>query len=149
MDEHDRSVRFGELPEKLVRGRAKLVQVAYEGKLGRARFKSASCSHGSGCQYAHGEAQLWPQPDNTGDSTSERAKKQQLEEEDDANGFGSVGGDKVFSFVFWMWGWVAFREEVGSLAAVMALEWLAATPSTTIIFPNPSHKYNTLSFSKA
>ncbi|BBH04959.1 zinc finger CCCH-type family protein, partial [Prunus dulcis] len=46
------------------------------------RRESASCSHGSGCRYAHGEAELRPRPDNTWDPTSERAKKQKLEEED-------------------------------------------------------------------
>ncbi|BFG34407.1 hypothetical protein CerSpe_206810 [Prunus speciosa] len=46
------------------------------------RRESASCSHGSGCRYAHGEAELRPRPDNTWDPTSERAKKQKLEEEE-------------------------------------------------------------------
>nr|XP_010920398.1 zinc finger CCCH domain-containing protein 24 isoform X1 [Elaeis guineensis] len=33
------------------------------------------CSHGDACQYAHGEAELRPRPDNTWDPTSQRAKK--------------------------------------------------------------------------
>lgn len=39
------------------------------------RRNSGSCSHGSECRYAHGEAELRPRPDNTWDPTSERAKK--------------------------------------------------------------------------
>jgi tRNA (uracil-5-)-methyltransferase len=39
------------------------------------RRHDASCGHGSGCRYAHSEAELRPRPDNTWDPTSERAKK--------------------------------------------------------------------------
>ncbi|KAG7568367.1 Zinc finger CCCH-type [Arabidopsis thaliana x Arabidopsis arenosa] len=37
--------------------------------------REASCSHGSECKYAHGEAELRMKPDNTWDPTSERGKK--------------------------------------------------------------------------
>ncbi|KAK3012402.1 hypothetical protein RJ639_012051 [Escallonia herrerae] len=39
------------------------------------RRSGGSCSHGEGCRYAHGEAELRPRPDRTWDPTSERAKK--------------------------------------------------------------------------
>lgn len=39
------------------------------------RRHSGSCSHGSGCRYAHSEEELRLRPDNTWDPTSERAKK--------------------------------------------------------------------------
>ncbi|KAM5584089.1 zinc finger CCCH domain-containing protein 24 [Rosa sericea] len=39
------------------------------------RRQDASCGHGSGCRYAHSEAELRPRPDNTWDPTSERVKK--------------------------------------------------------------------------
>ncbi|KAM2507402.1 hypothetical protein ACFX1W_029727 [Malus domestica] len=45
------------------------------------RREAKTCGHGSECRYAHGEAELRPRPDNTWDPTSERAKKQKLEEE--------------------------------------------------------------------
>ncbi|CAH8264014.1 unnamed protein product [Arabidopsis lyrata] len=52
--------------------------------------REASCSHGSECKYAHGEAELRMKPDNTWDPTSERGKKvkamklsEQEEKEDD------------------------------------------------------------------
>lgn len=39
------------------------------------RRSGGQCSHGDGCRYAHGEAELRPRPDNTWDPTSERVKK--------------------------------------------------------------------------
>ncbi|XP_070675056.1 zinc finger CCCH domain-containing protein 24 isoform X3 [Malus domestica] len=44
------------------------------------RREAKTCGHGSECRYAHGEAELRARPDNTWDPTSERAKKQKLEE---------------------------------------------------------------------
>lgn len=46
------------------------------------RRQSGSCSHGSGCRYAHGEEELRLRPDNTWDPTSERAKKTMKSSED-------------------------------------------------------------------
>ncbi|XP_077226575.1 zinc finger (CCCH-type) family protein [Tasmannia lanceolata] len=39
------------------------------------RQSGSSCSHGDTCQYAHGEGELRPRPDNSWDPTSDRAKK--------------------------------------------------------------------------
>lgn len=48
------------------------------------RRYSASCSHGSGCRYAHGEEELKQRPDKSWDPTSERVKKvMKVEEEDE------------------------------------------------------------------
>lgn len=55
------------------------------------RRSGGSCSHGDGCRYAHGEAELRPRPDSTWDPTSDRAKKV-LRSEDGENSKAAEGG---------------------------------------------------------
>lgn len=57
------------------------------------RRSEGSCSHGDGCRYAHGEAELRPRPDNTWDPTSERAKKMLKTEDGEDSKAAEVGGD--------------------------------------------------------
>ncbi|KAL6967269.1 hypothetical protein U1Q18_033073 [Sarracenia purpurea var. burkii] len=57
------------------------------------RRSNGSCSHGDECQYAHGEEELRPRPDNSWDPTSERVKKLLKSEDGDKSKPLEVVGD--------------------------------------------------------
>lgn len=49
-------------------------------------FRKKGCNHGENCKFAHGERELQMRPDGTWDPTSERCKKEEKEENEDAEG---------------------------------------------------------------